>query len=182
MTRSTPAPAPGSEHPAARVGSSSPRNSFAPAARMPLLILQSLVAVTAFAGGAALIAGSVYPGARAAIVPPAEYLDGSPFASYLIPGLILACVLGGVHLLAFLMLLRRHRWSPFVSAVAGFDALIWIFVQMVIIPFSVLQAVYFLAGLAEIGFVMLGLGVLQPHVVGSESARRDPLSAEGSRH
>jgi hypothetical protein len=33
---------------------------------------------------------------------------------------------------------------------------------MVFIPFSALQAVSLVAGLAELGFVLLGLGVLRP--------------------
>ena len=48
------------------------------------------------------------------------------------------------------------------GAVAAFDTLIWIFVQMVIIPFSFLQAAYFVLGALEAGLVMLALGVLQP--------------------
>ena len=130
--------------------------------RLPLLAIQVFVTLTAFAGGAALVIGSLNPAPGSVLVPPSEYLDGSPFGSYVIPGLLLGLVLGGLHLLAFVMLLRRHRWAPFVSAAAGFDALIWIFVQMIFIPFSVLQAVYFLAGLAELGCVLLGLGILRP--------------------
>lgn len=129
--------------------------------RVPLMILLGFVAVTAFAGGAALTLGSLVPQEGWVIVPPSEYLAGSPFESYLVPGLLLAVVLGGVHLVAFVMVLRRHRWSHLMSAVAGFDALIWIFVQMVFIPFSPLQLVYFAVGLAEVGLVLLGLGVLR---------------------
>lgn len=48
-----------------------------------------------------------------------------------------------------------------LTAVAGFGLLIWIFVQMMFIPFSPLQAIYFAAGLAEVGFVLLGLGLVR---------------------
>ncbi len=130
--------------------------------RVPLLIIQGFVALTAFAGGIALIVGSLNRDVGGVIVPPQEFLEGSPFGSFVIPGLLLAVVLGGVHLVAFLMLVRRHRWAHFAAAAAGSAALIWIFVQMVYIPFSVLQAVYFVCGLAELGLVLLGLGVLRP--------------------
>ena len=139
-----------------------------PFVRVSLLTIQGFVALTAFAGGTALVVGSLNSGLDSALVPPIEYLEGSPFRSYVIPGVLLGAVLGGVHLVAFLMLLRRHRWSHFISAAAGFGALIWIFVQMVFIPFSPLQAVYFLAGLAELGFVLLGLGVLRPAAIPAE--------------
>lgn len=129
--------------------------------RVALLVLTLLVALTAFAGGAALVAGTFLPDSGLVIVPPVEYLEGSPFDSYLVPGLVLGLVLGGVHLVAFILLLRT-RWGALAATVAGYAALIWIFVQMMIIPFSFLQALYFAAGLAELGLVLLRLGVLRP--------------------
>ena len=48
------------------------------------------------------------------------------------------------------------------TVVAGYAAVIWIVVQMTIIPFSVLQAIYVALGLGEIGLVLLALGVLRP--------------------
>jgi len=131
-------------------------------ARAALLGLLALVGVTAVAGGAALMLGAVGPRVAGVLSPPLEYLEGSPFSSYLLPGAVLALVLGGMQLLAFAMLLARHRWSLLAVAVAAFDALIWIFVQMMVIPFSVLQAVYFAAGLAEVGFLLLLLGLTRP--------------------
>ncbi|WP_173923520.1 hypothetical protein [Agromyces sp. Marseille-P2726] len=140
------------------------------ATRITLLVVQAFVAVTAFAGGVALAAGSIVPDLASAITPPAEYLEGSPFSSYLVPGLVLALVLGGVHAVAFVLLLRRRPSALFVSAAAGYAALIWIFVQMMVIPFSFLQAVYFMAGAVELGLVMLLLGLLP--ITRSTEARR----------
>lgn len=119
------------------------------------------------------MAGSLNPNLGWALVPSAQYLEGSPFASYFVPGVLLAVALGGLHLVAFVMVLRRHPWAHFISAAAGFDALIWIFVQMVFIPFSALQAVYFIAGAAELGFVLLALGVLRPLVSGATARARE---------
>lgn len=131
-------------------------------ARIGLLISTIVVGVTAVAGGAALIVGSVSPSLATVLSPPVEYLEGSPFSSYLIPGIILGLVLGGLHLVVFVLVLRRHDRWVLAGAVAAFDALIWIFVQMVFIPFSFLQAFYFAFGLAEAGLVMLALGILIP--------------------
>jgi len=58
--------------------------------------------------------------------------------------------------------LRRHRFAPAAAAVAGCGILIWIFVQMIIIPFSFLQAAYFGAGLLELVLALLLLDVLHP--------------------
>lgn len=128
--------------------------------RLTLLILQAFVALTAFAGGVALVIGSLDASFSTVLNPPPEYLAGSPFDSYVIPGLVLAAVIGGGHAFAFVQLERRMPRALFVAAAAGFATLIWIFVQMVYIPFSVLQAVYFAVGLAEIGLVLLLLDVL----------------------
>jgi hypothetical protein len=127
--------------------------------RLALLIVLAFVSLTAFAGGVALLLGTLVPTLSIAIIPPLEYLQGSPFDSYLLPGLALAIVLGGIHLVAFVLVIRRHPRALFVAAAAGYAALIWIFVQMVFIPFSFLQALYFAAGLLELGLVLLLLGV-----------------------
>lgn len=142
--------------------------------RITLLALQALIAVSSAAGGIALILGE--RAGEFGIVPPAELLEGSPFTSYLVPGLALLLVIGGTHALAFVMLGRGHRWALAAAAVAGSGLLIWIFVQMVIIPFSVLQAVYFGAGLAELVLVLLMLDVLHaaPPRAGTKPARREP--------
>ena len=132
--------------------------------RVGLLVTTIVIGLTALAGGAALVLGSVEPSLATVLSPPREYLNGSPFDSYLVPGIILGLVLGGVHLAVFALIVRRNRWWVLGGAVAAFDTLIWIFVQMVIIPFSFLQAAYFVLGAAEAGLVMLALGVLRPQV------------------
>lgn len=131
-------------------------------ARIGLIAVGGVVAITAVAGGAAMVAGSLWPSFAGGFTVPDEYLDGSPFDSFLIPGLLLAIVVGGTHALAFVLHVRRARRATFWSAVAAFGVLIWIFVQMIYIPFSFLQALYFASGIAEAGLVMLALGVLEP--------------------
>lgn len=128
-------------------------------ARKILLAVQAVIALTSVLGGAALIVGATV-GENVFIQGlSADYLADSPFTSYLVPGILLAVVVGGIHLAAFVMLKRRNRGSVFASAIAAFGLLIWIFVQMVFIPFTVLQAIYFAGGLAEIGLVLLMLGL-----------------------
>jgi uncharacterized membrane protein len=129
-----------------------------------LLVVQALVAVTAVAGGIALILGATVPSLASVLVPPNEYLVGSPFASYLVPGILLAALLGGIHVIAFVTTLRRTPGYRFIAAATGFAMLIWVFVQMMFIPFSPLQALYFALGLAEVGLVMVILGLFSPGV------------------
>ncbi|WP_295124208.1 hypothetical protein [uncultured Leifsonia sp.] len=129
--------------------------------RIVLTVLTALVGITAIAGGVALIIGAATSSSVGGAVPDRSYLGGSPFTSFIVPGLVLAVIVGGTHLLASLLVGRGSPSGAFATAVAGFGLLIWIFVQMMFIPFSVLQAIYFAAGLAELGFVLLGLGLLR---------------------
>lgn len=129
-------------------------------ARVALLILQAFVAVTALAGGVALVLGSATPELGSVLVPPGAYLEGSPFASYLLPGVLLIVGVAGAHAAAFVAVLVSSRWAMPLSAAGGFGCLIWIFVQMIYIPFSPLQAVYFALGLAELVLAMVLLGVV----------------------
>lgn len=145
-------------------------------ARIVLLSVLAFVSVTALAGGIALIAGSLDPALGSVLVPPMEYLEGSPFTSYVVPGLALIVLVAGSQALAFFAVLRHAGRAAFLAAAAGFACLIWIFIQMVFIPFSPLQAVYFTAGMLELGLVLVHLGVLDfepyPRRSTATSARR----------
>ena len=124
------------------------------------LVVQGFVTVSALLGGGALIVGAWVPGTAGFLVPPTDYLEGSPFSSYVIPGALLILLVAGPHALAFGAMLRRSVWAPFLTASAGFACLIWIFVQMIVIPFSLLQALYFAIGLFDVGVALLLLGVV----------------------
>lgn len=128
--------------------------------RIALLSSLAFVAVTALAGGIALMLGSVNPTLGTVLVPPGDYLTGSPFGSYLVPGIALIVLVSAPHAWAFVAVLRRAAAAGFLAAAAGFACLIWIFIQMMYIPFSPLQAVYFVLGLLELGLTLLLLGVL----------------------
>ncbi|HEV7183590.1 MAG: hypothetical protein ACHP7F_10820 [Actinomycetales bacterium] len=141
--------------------------------RVALTGLTAAIGLTAVAGGIALLVGSIAQGAAGAIVPERTFLGGSPFTSYLVPGLLLAVIVGGTHIIAAILLARRSGRAALSVAVAGFGLLIWIFVQMMFIPFSLLQALYFAAGLAELGLLVLGLGLFD--------RRRSPERTSGSR-
>ena len=91
---------------------------------------------------------------------PLEHLAGSPFSSYLVPGLILGGVVGGTQLAAAVTLLTKRRIALLLSAVAGFGMLIWIFVELAIIrQYSWLQAAYFALGVLELSLVFALLGI-----------------------
>lgn len=154
------------------------------ATRAALLWVVGFVAGTAIAGGVALTLGSLVPAIPETMMPPAEELAGSPFASYLVPGLLVLVVVGGLHTLAFVLLVRRERRALLVTTISGYGLVIWILVQMVIISFSPLQVIYAAFGLLEIGLVLLALGVIPlpqssagPTADGTSRNRRQSVSS-----
>jgi hypothetical protein len=118
------------------------------------IALEVLLSVGALAGGLVLI---VAP--RGEIMPlPLSALAGSPFDTYLGPGLILFTVLGIGPLVAARLAWRRHPLAPFAALAVGAALLIWVAVQIAIIGYSnepPLQAIYLVLGVA-ITVVALG--------------------------
>lgn len=116
--------------------------------------LEVLLSVGALGGGLVLI---VAP--RGEIMPlPVSALAGSPFDTYLGPGLILFTVLGLGPLVAAGLALRRHRLAPFAAVAVGAALLIWVAVEIAIIGYSTeppLQAIYLVLGVT-ISVVALG--------------------------
>lgn len=85
-------------------------------------------------------------------VPPLELLERTPFTSYLVPGLVLLLVVGGVNLVAALMEARRLRHSEVAVGIAGALIIGWIAVQVAMIrTLSWLQFLYLFVGLATLG-------------------------------
>ena len=64
---------------------------------------------------------------------PVSWLEGTAFASYLIPGLILSIVIAGVTILAGILLIIRKKGALEVAAASGFGLLIWLFTEMYIL-------------------------------------------------
>jgi hypothetical protein len=94
---------------------------------------------------------------------PADWLNGTVFRSYLIPGLILAVVVGGSATVAAVAALRRSDTGSFISMLAGAILLGWLLGERLILPsrafvpqFWWLEAIYIAAGLL---MVVPGLAV-----------------------
>jgi hypothetical protein len=111
------------------------------------IALEVLLGIGALGGGLVLI---VAP--RGEIMPlPLSALAGSPFATYLGPGLILFSVLGIGPFLAARLAWVRHPLGPFAAVVVGVALLIWVAVEIAIIGYSnepPLQAIYLAMGVA----------------------------------
>lgn len=123
-----------------------------------LVTLHFFLALGALGGGVIFI---VNPSGELAGMPLA-LLEGSPFRSYLIPGLILFFVLGILPLLIGISLLNRwnfklaerlnmykeKHWSWTFSLYIGFALIIWITIQVYIIKtLSILHFIFIFLGL-----------------------------------
>jgi hypothetical protein len=120
------------------------RPPLSPLARASI-VLEVILGIGALAGGLVLI---VAP--RGEIMPlPVSALDGSPFDTYLWPGVILFAVLGLGSLAAAGLALRRHAIAPLAAFAVGVALLIWVVVEIAIIGYSTeppLQAIYLVMG------------------------------------
>lgn len=82
---------------------------------------------------------------------PLEWLEGSPFKSYLIPGIILFIVLGVMPFLIFFGIRKRKLWGWQGSIFIGLALIIWIAVEIIIIGYQhdpPLQLIYGIVGIA----------------------------------
>jgi len=79
-----------------------------------------------------------------------EWLDGSPFSSYVIPSIVLLVAVGGSAAAALAALVSGSRRAPGLAIAAGAIVIAWIAVEVIWIPFSPLQPACLTAGLAMI--------------------------------
>ena len=97
-------------------------------------------AVSAIGGGIGLVTG--------ALPVPTSLLDPTPFDSYVVPGLVLAVVIGGSSLVGAFALLSHTRRGRCISAATGLIMVGWIIGETLIVQgFSWLQGLYLATGL-----------------------------------
>jgi hypothetical protein len=118
-----------------------------PVARVAVVAvaLEIILSIGALGGGLVLM---IAP--RGEIMPlPLSALAGSPFDTYLVPGVILFGVLGLGPLVAARLAWLRHPLAPTGAFVVGAALLIWVAVEVAIIGYSgepPLQALYAVLG------------------------------------
>jgi hypothetical protein len=118
--------------------------------RVVLIVLDAVVGVTAVGGGVALAAG--LEGQRY----PVAWLEGTPFGSYLVPGLILAVAVGGSAASAAVLTATAPGVGARVSALAGVILMGQIAGEVRVLkqPITWIEVVYF-----AIGSAMVALGL-----------------------
>jgi hypothetical protein len=115
-------------------------------ARKWLGILELLVGIGAVPAGLGLVMDPSGAGLRF----DPEWLTGSPFSNFLIPGLVLMIVNGFGSLAGSVASFRRWRSAGVVGLALGIFLMLWIVVQVYWIGLiSWLQPTYFFLGLVE---------------------------------
>ncbi|QDG50404.1 hypothetical protein FIV42_06550 [Persicimonas caeni] len=111
-----------------------------------LMTLVAFQAISGIAGGLGLMLNPT--GAPLGI--PQAWLAGSPFADYMVPGVILFAVLGVFPTVVAVALYYRVKWAFLATLAVGLGLTIWIGVEIAIIGYHVeppLQAIYGMLGI-----------------------------------
>lgn len=108
-----------------------------------LVTLNIFLALTAIPGGFCLLTGIA--------APPIEELNDSVFKDYTIPGLALMIIVGGSALAAAIILIRKHKYALFYSAIVGLIIMTFEFIEVLAIGSPtgagfVMQIIYFVLG------------------------------------
>ncbi|HEX8731167.1 MAG TPA: hypothetical protein VF725_03805 [Ktedonobacterales bacterium] len=139
--------------------------SYKVQAQFSLFVMAMFVALTSLACGAGLALGVLRF--------PLAFLQGSSFSDYLIPGLVMALVVGGSALLAAAALLTGSRAAIGFAALAGLLLLAFEVAEITLIDHNTggwlplvvaLQSAYSTLGLLMVGLaIYLGWPARSPH-------------------
>ena len=127
-----------------------------PALLYALLIGLLFQGLSGIIGGVGLLADPT----GAALQIPIQWLEGSPFTDYLIPGLVLLLVLGVFPLIVVYGLWTRRYWAWPAALGVGVALVVWIGVEVLVIGYHTqppLQLIY-----GSLGVVLLGIALLPP--------------------
>ncbi|HYX49643.1 MAG TPA: hypothetical protein VE843_07860, partial [Ktedonobacteraceae bacterium] len=123
--------------------------------RIALFAIEAFIGLSALQGGVALLRGDFLN------VVPVDWLAGTPFSDYTIPGLTLVIIVGGSALLAAATVFIEREWAVLISVLAGLIMIGFEVVEMVSVNGKVggdalpmalgLQLFYFVLGLAAFG-------------------------------
>lgn len=121
--------------------------------RFIIAALLLLIGLNALAGGYYGISGA--PGV------PLEWLDGSPFSSYFVPGLVLFSIVGIGCVTSGILLFFKRKSAYLPGVLSGVILIVWIVTQLIVIGYvSFLQPLVFIIGLIIIA------GIQQLHKAG----------------
>jgi hypothetical protein len=117
--------------------------------RIALIVIELFVGLWAVIGGVGLMTGAI-----PFLLMPVEYLQGTPFSDYTIPGLLLLFVVGGSFLFAAATILTGREVGVLASALAGLIVIGFEAVEVaIVLPNAVPQQVI----MSVLGLACFGL-------------------------
>ena len=115
--------------------------------RCTFIIMQVFNGLSALAGGFGLMGD---PSGKS-LQMDASMLSGSPFESFLIPGIVLFTVNGIGNATGAILSLTRYKYAAWIAALFGLVLMIWIISQVAWMGYmSFLQPLYFTTGLIQL--------------------------------
>lgn len=99
-------------------------------------VLSKIVAIVLLFIGLISVISGIYMIPTNGMGMPLSWLEGTVFDSYLIPGLILAIVIGGISFSAGILLLLKKIGAIELTISSGFALLIWIFTELYLLKNS----------------------------------------------
>lgn len=112
------------------------------------MTLDAVLAVTGLGGG-------IYMATHPQTMMPLEFLEGSPFESWLLPGVALIVVNGIWPACALLLTWRRHRLAPLAQCAVGASLLGWLMIQIPLVGY---------ATMFQVPYTALALGLIALNV------------------
>lgn len=112
-------------------------------------IFQAFNGLSALAGGFGLMSD---PSGQA-LAMKTTWLQGTPFSSFLIPGIVLFIVNGLGNSVGFIITIKKNKYAGHVATLFGGIMMVWIISQVAWIGYmSFLQPLYFSTGLLQLVF------------------------------
>jgi hypothetical protein len=90
---------------------------------------------------------------------PLEWLHGSVFTSYFIPGLILVSLLGVVPLIVMWFVWTKRGWYPDASLLVGVTLLTWIAIEVLVVGYQAQPPLQLIYGILAVFIIGLSLYV-----------------------
>lgn len=113
--------------------------------------IELMTAVTAIPVGLMLMTDPTGTGIQL----PREWIEGSFFGSYFVPGLYLFAMNGVGMLVAAALTVVRHWFAPWLTGTLAVGLIVWILVQLAIMPEVMWLQWLFLASGIALGFINL---------------------------
>lgn len=87
---------------------------------------------------------------------PLEWLEGSPFPDYLIPGITLVTILGIFPIVVAVAILQQKRWGIYGSIVVGAGLIIWMVVELLVVGYQSEPPLQVIFGCVGVAILLLG--------------------------